>query len=379
MKRVIVNILSVFVLMAVIAGCATEKAGDIGLKDALEGSFYIGVAMNGDQILNKDSAAVKVIKKHFNSVVAENCMKSERIHPKESEYDFTLADKFVEFGEQNGMYIVGHVLVWHSQAAPWLFVDEAGNDVSREVLIGRMRDHITTLVSRYKGRVHCWDVVNEAILDDGSWRENKFYQIIGKDYVKLAFQFAAEADPDAVLLYNDYSMAHEGRRNAVVKLVKELQAANVKIDGIGMQAHFTMDFPTMEEFEKSIEAFAATGLEVHITEMDITVLPWPGERVSAEVSESYEYQQKMNPFADGLTDSARVALHNRYAGFFDLFLKHSDKISRVTMWGVNDGQTWRNNWPIKGRRDYPLLFDREYKAKPIVDYIIEAGEAKQNL
>jgi endo-1,4-beta-xylanase len=356
-------------------GCANKKEDEKTLKTALEGRFLIGTAMNVPQILNKDSAAVKIIKQHFNSVVAENCMKSENIHPEEGKYSFELADRFVEFGEENNMYIVGHVLIWHSQAPPWLFVDDEGNDVSRDVLIERMKNHITTLVSRYKGRVDCWDVVNEAILDDGSWRNNKFYEIIGKDYVKLAFQFAYEADPDVELLYNDYSMAHEGRRNSVVQLVKELQEENIKIDGIGMQAHCQMDFPPYDEFEKSIIAFSETGLDIHITEMDITVLPWPGENISAEVALNYEYQKKMNPYPEELTDSAKLAQQNRYMAFFDLFLKHSDRIKRVTMWGVNDSQSWRNDWPIPGRKDYPLLFDRDYKAKPIVIDIINAAGA----
>ena len=227
-----------------------------GLKDVFQGKFYLGTAMNTWQINGKDTASVRIIKQHFNSITAENCMKSALIQPQEGKFNFTLPDQFVEFGIQNQMFIVGHCLVWHSQAPKWLFVDEKGNDVSRDVLISRMKTHIQTVVGRYKGKVKGWDVVNESINDNGSWRQNKFYQIIGPEYVKLAFQFARETDPDAELYYNDYSMALPGRREGVVKMVKELQKDGIRVDGIGMQGHCSMDFPKIEEFEKSILAFA---------------------------------------------------------------------------------------------------------------------------
>lgn len=174
-----------------------------GLKDVFQGKFYLGTAMNTWQINGKDTASVRIIKQHFNSITSENVMKSALIHPEEGKFDFTLPDQFVEFGLQNHMFIIGHCLVWHSQAPKWLFVDEKGNDVLREVLISRMKNHIQTVVGRYKGKVKGWDVVNEAIMDDGSWRQSKFYQIIGPEFVKLAFQFAREADPEAELYYND--------------------------------------------------------------------------------------------------------------------------------------------------------------------------------
>ena len=354
--------------------CNTQEPAEEGLKDALEGKFIFGTAMNEPMINGTDTASLNILHKHFNSVVAENCMKSGLIQPIEGEFDFVLPDKFIAFAEQNGLYTVGHCLIWHSQAPHWLFVDEEGNDIGREILIERMKTHIFTVVKRYKGKVDCWDVVNEAIEDDGSWRNNKFYQILGEEYVELAFKFTQEADPDAELIYNDYSMFHEGRREGVVKLVNNLKSKGLRVDGIGMQAHSGMDYPPLDEFEKSIIAFVETGAEVHVTEMDITALPFPDRRVGAEVSASFEYQQIMNPYANGLTDSARVALKDRYLDFFELFLKHEDKIKRVTMWGITDQQSWRNYWPIRGRNDFPLLFDREYSAKPIVEDIIKAAK-----
>jgi endo-1,4-beta-xylanase len=365
----IFHLFTLFTLIFCIAG--TDKNQQVStLKEALKNKFYIGVALNRAQIIGEDTMSLKIVKSNFNSIVAENCMKSGLIQPEEGQFNFELSDKFVEFGEQNNMFIIGHALIWHSQAPGWFFKDDEGNQVSREVMIERMKKHIYTLVGRYKGRINGWDVVNEAINDDGSWRENKFYQIIGKEYVSLAFQFAHEADPDAELYYNDYSMAHEGRRNSVVSMVKELQEKGLKIDGIGMQGHCIMDFPIIEEYEKSIIAFAALNVNVMVTEMDLSILQQPTPGLGADVLFSAEYRDEMNPYVDGLPDSVRIAHHDRYLELFKLFIKHHDKISRVTLWGVTDNQSWKNNWPIRGRTDYPLLFDRNYQPKPIVNSII---------
>ena len=358
-------------LFVALTGCANHK---VTLKDALKDKFLIGVAMNEAQITEADSSSVAIIKNHFNSITAENCMKSEELQPVEGEFNFKLADQFVKFGEENNMYIIGHTLVWHSQAPKWFFTDATGKDVTREVLIERMKNHIFKVVGRYKGKVKGWDVVNEAFEDDGSWRNSKFYQIIGEDYIRLAFQFAHEADPDADLYYNDYSMSHEGRRNTVVKMVKDLKSQGVRIDGVGLQGHMDMVFPDLDEFEKSMLAFAETGVKLMITELDVTVLPRPGIDVGAEISASFEYQQKLNPYAEGLPDSVSIALNNRYNDIFKLFLKHSDILERVTLWGVYDGQSWRNDWPVKGRTDYALLFDRNFQPKPVVKTIIEEAE-----
>lgn len=349
----------------------THQETQPSLKEALSDKFLIGTAMNAAQIEETDTASVRVIKEQFNAIVAENCMKSESIQPKEGVYDFALADKFVEFGERNNMYLSGHVLIWHSQAPAWFFTDSTGSDVTREVMIERMKTHIQTVMEHYKGRVKEWEVVNEAIMDDGTYRKTKFYEIIGEDYVPLAFQFARETDPDAALYYNDYSMANPGRRAGVVSMVKKLQEAGIRVDGIGMQTHVGLDYPDLAEYEKSLEAFADLGVKVMITEMDVTLLPFPDLAAGADVNVSFEYQQKMNPYAQGLPDSVNALFEKRYLDFFTIFLKHKDVISRVTLWGVSDHQSWRNNWPIPGRTDYPLLFDRQNKPKPVVAKIIE--------
>lgn len=371
------TLLAVFagIVLAIAIQCASPEKKEPTLKEALEGKFLIGAALNTRQIPSADSAENALITSQFNAIVAENCMKSGPIQPRQGVFNFAPADSFVKFGEDHGMWITGHCLIWHSQAPRWFFVDAEGKDVSRDTLIARMKTHIETVVGRYKGRVKGWDVVNEAIEDNGEYRKSKFYEIIGEDYIELAFRFAHEADPDCELYYNDYNEAFPGRREGIVKMVKGLQEKGVRIDAIGMQAHLNIDVPDINEYEKSIIAFAEQGVKVMITEMDITVLPWPSRQVTAEISTNFELQAEYNPFPEELSAEMSDKLNKRYTDFFNLFLKHRDKITRVTLWGVHDNQTWRNNWPIRGRKDYPLLFDRELKPKPAVANIIEASLA----
>lgn len=341
------------------------------LKEALKDKFLIGVALNTQQSSERDKAGVHIVQQQFNSVVAENCMKSEVIHPQEDRYDFTLADQFVAFGERNKMAIIGHTLIWHSQLSAWFGVDKDGKNVSPKVLKKQMKDHITSIVKRYKGRIKGWDVVNEAIEEDGSYRKNKFYEILGEEYIPLAFQYAHEADPKAELYYNDYSMANPKKRAAVVKMVNDLKKRGVHIDAIGMQGHVGMQYPQISEFEKSMLAFAGAGVKVMITELDLSVLPAPKQDIGAEVTASFKYDKKMNPYPNGLPENVSKAWTERMNDFFCLFLKHKDFITRVTVWGVTDRDTWRNDWPMKGRTDYPLLFDRNHQPKPVVDMIIK--------
>ncbi|MCK9159990.1 MAG: endo-1,4-beta-xylanase, partial [Bacteroidaceae bacterium] len=232
-----------------------------------------------------------------------------------------------------------------------------------------------TIVGRYKGRIKGWDVVNEAFNDDGTYRQSKFYQILGEEFIPLAFQYAHEADPDAELYYNDYSMVGAQKRDSVISMVRKLKARGIRIDGIGMQMHSTMEDPNLSGVEKSIEAFASTGCKVMITEFDMSVLPNPFAGTNASVANRFAYTEKTDPFSKGLPDSVSTAWNKRMNDFFLLFLKHADVISRVTMWGLADSDSWRNDWPIRGRTDYPLLFDRSHQSKAIVDSII--SEAKK--
>lgn len=367
------SLLACLGVAAVLTACGgkMKETSDVALKTVLAEKFLIGVAVNPGQAAERDSVGAALIKKHFNSVVAENCMKSEVIHPEEGRYDFTLSDEFVRFGEENKMFIIGHTLIWHSQLPEWFCIDEKGENVEPEVLKARMREHIHTVVGRYKGRVKGWDVVNEAIETDGSYRKSLFYQILGEEFIPLAFQYAHEADPDAELYYNDYGMAHEGKRNAVVTLVKSLKEQGLRIDGVGIQGHMGMDHPNYDEFEKSIVAFGQAGVKVMITEWDMSALPTVN--AGANVADTVSFNDKLNPYPVELPDSVSAVWNERMETFFRLFEKHSDVISRVTAWGLSDGNSWLNYWPIKGRKDYPLLFDRHFQPKPFVRDILEKG------
>jgi endo-1,4-beta-xylanase len=369
MKRIIL-----LGLMALaVSNVAAQKSNS--LKKAFQNKFYIGTAMNLEQIHGTDTKSVEIIKKQFSSIVSENCMKSMYLQPQEGQFFFDDADKFVEFGEKNKMFIIGHTLIWHSQAPDWFFVDKDGKNVSPEILKKRMKNHITTVVSRYKGRVKGWDVVNEAIMEDGSYRKSKFYEILGEEFIPLAFKYAQEADPNAELYYNDYNEWHPGKVKTVIQLVKDLKSKGIRIDGVGMQAHVGMDTPSIDEYEKAILAYAETGVKVNITELEISALPSPWG-TSANVSDKVAYDEKMNPYKNGLPKDVQTQWENRYQDFFKLFLKQKNNIRRVTLWGVTDNQSWKNDFPIKGRTDYPLLFDRQFNAKPVVEKLIKLAETK---
>lgn len=372
-------ILTLFASMLVVS-CGNGKQATIteepALKDVFGDKFLVGVAVNVRQSSEVDTASVKIIKKHFNSIVAEDCMKSANIHPEEDRYNFEQADQFVKFGQENNMAIIGHCLIWHSQLAPWFCVDQKGNNVSAEVLKQRMKDHITTIVTRYKGKIKGWDVVNEAIEEDGSYRKTKFYEILGEEYIPLAFQYAHEADPDAELYYNDYGMNVPGRRDAVVKLVNSLKAKGLRIDAVGMQGHMGMDYPTIEDFEASMLAFAGTGVKIMITEWDMSALPTV--KRSANISDTVTFRKAMNPYPEALPDSVSAVWNARMKAFFNLFLKHADIVERVTAWGVSDGDSWKNNFPVRGRKEYPLLFDRNYEMKPFLKELINENKTTEN-
>lgn len=367
MKHHLISLSAIACGLALI-GCSPKAEAEPTLRDAFGDRFLIGAAINANQSNLVDTAGANTVKKHFNSIVAENCMKSEIIHPERDRYDFSDADNFIDFGEKNNMAIIGHCLVWHSQLAPWFPYDDKGNYVSADTLKQRMRDNILTIVGRYKGRVKGWDVVNEAILEDGSYRKSPFYDILGEQFIPLAFQYAHEADPDAELYYNDYAMNVPAKRDAVVKMVNDLKQRGLRIDAIGMQGHMGMDYPDFTEFENSIEAFAGTGCKVMITEWDMSALPTVNR--GANVADTVEYQKTLNPYPDGLPEEVANEWNDRMERFFEMFLRHSDKITRVTAWGVSDGDSWKNDWPMKGRVEYPLLFDRNYEMKPFLKKLI---------
>ncbi len=351
-----------------------QSAKEMTLKDAFKGKFHMGTAMSLQQISGEDAANIDIIKSNFDAIVAENCMKSMYLQPKEGEFNFADADKFVAFGEKNEMWITGHCLIWHSQLPRWFSTDEKGDTISAETLKARMKSHISTVVSRYKGRIKGWDVVNEAIMEDGSYRKSKFYQILGEEFIPLAFQYAQEADPQAELYYNDYNEWYPGKRATIIQLIKKLKERGIRIDAIGMQGHVGMDGPSIEEYEQAILDYTQAGVKVMVTEFDLSILPAPRRGIGADISNTFEYRKEINPYTESVPDSTSVAWTSRMTDFFRLFLTYPGKVSRVTMWGVSDGVSWKNDFPVRGRTDYPLLFDRQYKAKPVVNDIIRLSQ-----
>jgi endo-1,4-beta-xylanase len=334
------------------------------LKDTYKDDFKIGVAINQNQFTGEDPGGAAIIKTQFNSISPENVLKWESIQPRPGAdgYNFGPGDQYVEFGEKNGMYIIGHTLVWHSQTPKWVFQGDGTNYCDRDTLLKRMHDHIQTVVGRYKGRIKCWDVVNEALQDNGQLRRSPWLKIIGEDYIAKAFEYAHEADPDAILRYNDYSLENEAKRKGAIALIKNLQARGIPVTAVGLQDHVKMDWPTVEQEDATISDFAKLGVKVMITELDVDLL---SRNRSADVAEM-QRQATSNIFTNGLPDSVQQALARRYADLFSVFLKHRNEISLVTFWGVTDGDSWLN----RGRMNYPLLFDRNYQPKSAFDAVI---------
>lgn len=360
--KIIFGIIVVFLLASVDA--TAQKT----LAEATKGKFLFGVAVNMLQVNAIHPGESKLIANEFSAIVAENCMKPQPTHPEENRYNWTDADKFVAFGEKNKQVVTGHCLIWHSQIGSWMFVDENGKDVSPEILKERMRQHIYAVAGRYKGRVKGWDVVNEAFEDNGTYRQSKFYKILGKDFIKYAFQFAHEADPNAELYYNDYNVETPTKCDAIVQLVKELKAAGCRIDAVGSQSHMHLTKPTLEATETSFKKLKAAGVHILITEWDISILPSPYD--GANVSASFAYSKEMDPYRDGVPYPIQQKWNKRVLDMFGLFLKYNDVVDRVTVWGLNDAGTWLNGFPIRGRKDYPVLFDRKNNSKSVVDDMI---------
>jgi len=383
-KRFNLTFLPIPCVALIVFGCSTQSIDSVqsekGLKDHFSNDFLIGVALFPE--LFEDSLTEILVRTHFNSIVAENDMKWEKVHPTLDEYTFDRADKIVDYTEANGIALIGHTLVWHSQLGEGVYTKEGSQDendlVDRETLLNRIKDHIFTVAGRYKGKIHGWDVVNEALNEDGTLRESNFLNIAGDEYIQKAFEYAHEADPEAELYYNDYNLVQPEKRLGAINLVKNLQEKGIKVDAIGVQAHWELDFPSLEEIEKSILEYSALGVKVMFTELDISVLPSPWRMPSADISVRFENNETMNPYPDALPDSINDALAQRYKDIFALFLKHQDKISRVTFWGLHDGNSWKNGFPIKGRTDYPMLFDRKGQMKKAYEEVIKLKENEQD-
>jgi len=345
-------------LAAVLATSPSTSGQDVALKDLMPKGMVIGVALNQRQSDGVDTAAVDIVTKHFNQISPENLLKFQPVHPAADRYAFEAQDRYVQFGLDRHMQVVGHNLVWHSQTPAWVFQGADGKPADRDTLLARMRDHILTVVGRYKGRIHGWDVVNEAIDEDGSLRKTPWRDGIGDDYIAKAFEFAHEADPDAQLYYNEFNLEKPAKRAGVIRLVADLQRRGLRVDGIGNQAHWQLESPTIDEIETALTELHGTGLKVMYTELDINMLPPAGRNADPSAA---------NPYVNGLPDDKQQQLARRYAAIFGVFVSHRDWITRVTFWGLSDGDSWLN----RGRANYPLLWDRQRQPKPAFQAVVD--------
>lgn len=328
------------------------QADTKGLKDRYRNYFDIGVSVTPWSVKNDEAALLLT---EFNSLTAENAMKMGPIHPRSNYYNWSPADSIAAFARRNGLKMRGHALVWHQQTPAWLFTDEKGDTVSREILLARMKEHIQTVVTRYKDVVYAWDVVNEAISDSQAefYRSSPFYRIIGEEFIEKAFEWAHAADTSALLFYNDYNEIDSVKRGKIIQLISRLTQKGIPVHGIGLQAHWAINEPTAEQLEKALADFSATGLALHITELDVSVYP-------------KEHQARNKKPADADTaftpekEQKQLAL---YKMIFEKFRKYQASIHSVTFWNISDRHSWLDNFPVTGRKDYPLLFDKDLKRK----------------
>ncbi len=363
-----------------LASCAQQAdIAPVGLKDVVAGKFTIGVAANGEQMAGRDSIGIDIIKRNFNSLESENNMKCQFIHPEKDRYDFAGADSLMAFAEANGMEVIGHCLVWHSMNAPWYFVDSLGNEVSAEELHRRMVDHITTVVSRYKGRVKGWDVCNEVIVETGGLRNSPYSRAFGYNFIYEALELTHKLDPDAEIYINDYGMTNPGRRAGYMALIDTIRSRGLRLDAVGLQGHMGIDFPDSANAERTLCEFEKIGMPVMITEWDMGALPTFTQSANVTVGDELPTATpETDIYRACLPDSVSVLWNKRMRMFWDMFIRHADNIKRVNIWGVRDGDSWKNDFPILGRKDYPLFFDCEGQPKPFVkDILSEYSDKKK--
>src|SRR5215204_6123148 len=363
-----------------LAGCAALATAQpsASLKDAYRDAFRMGVAINAQTALGTDSVTQRLVLREFNSITADNFLKAALVNPRPGVYDFRAGDAFVALGEREKLFIVGHTLVWHNQTPPWFFTDSAGKPNTPAAQAERLRSHIEAVAGRYKGRIHAWDVVNEVIGDDGSYRPTTWVRGIGNGdtLVSLSFRYAAQYAPNTELYYNDFNAWRPSKRDGIVKMIKMLKNEGIRVDGVGMQGHWGLNYPKTKYIEDAIDAYSACGVKVMITELDVDVLPLTkegqivGQGMADKQFQLEEFKTFLDPYQKGLPDSMQKVLANRYAELFSIFYKRKDKIARVTVWGLHDGMNWKNDYPIPGRTNYPSLWDRKRQPKPALNAVL---------
>ena len=337
-------------LFTVLIGHSQEN--DSTLKEVYKNDFKIGFSIGWNRHL-KDTTSINLALNESNVITPGNPLKWIRLVNDKGEYDFSLADEMIDFAEKNNLKVVGHTLIWHMQTPKWVFEDENGKLASKELVMERMEAHIKKVVGRYKGRIYAWDVVNEAVDTFGKkmFRDSKYIEIFGdEEFIELAFKWAHEADPEAKLYYNDYFCFLPEKRNHIFNLLKGLLDKGTPIDGIGMQSHYNVHSPSVEEIRNTFEIFKTLGIEVNVSELDMGMIGL--------------FDRKANQFADSIPNEMLIVQAFKYAELFEIYKEYSDIIDRVTIWGTTDKYSWLNGRPFKKRVEYPLLFDRNGKKKP---------------
>jgi endo-1,4-beta-xylanase len=369
-----------FVMWASVALCSggVAEVDSPALKTLIPAGMVIGAAINQRQSDGLDPVATAIVTTQFNTVTPENLLKWTLVHPEPTTFRFEPADRYVAFGREHGMATIGHTLVWHQQTPAWVFAGSNGHRPDRETLLARMRAHVDAVLGRYSGQIRGWDVVNEALDEDGSLRRTPWLESIGEDYIARAFEAAHRADPEAELYYNDYDLWKPAKRAGAIRVARHLRELGLRIDAIGEQGHWGLERPTLAEIDATLSDIAAAGFTVNFTELDIDVLPREPEMEGADLAKKAEYRASTNLYPNGLPPEKQQQLAERYAEIFRLVLRHRKDMHRVTFWGVTDAQSWLNNFPIPRRVNYPLLWDRAGNPKPayhaVVDVLRTSGE-----
>jgi endo-1,4-beta-xylanase len=375
--RILPRLLSLVALVSLSPASAApaDAADGRALREVFADDFLVGAAVSGDLVRERDPRATGLVARHFSSITPENALKWDAIQRAPGRFDFRAGDAAVAFAGRHGLAPVGHTLVWHSQTPAWVFTGPDGAPATRDELLGRMREHIHTVVGRYRGRIKGWDVVNEAISDGepGGLRDSPWLRLIGEDFIDHAFRFAREADPRVELYYNDYGLENPDKRRHALALLRGLLERGVPVDGVGLQGHYQLDWPSIQLVDETIREFSALGLKVMITELDVDVLPSRGPAGVADIARREGPDPGLDPYPAGLPEEIQTRLAARYADLFRLFLRHRDNLTRVTLWGLGDGESWLNNFPVRGRTNHPLLFDRDLRAKPALAAVLAVG------
>ena len=354
-----------------LAGCQTPKSvpPPSTLRRAAAGKFPIGVGIS-DRIPERPQDW-PLLTAQFSMVTPENCMKPASVQPVEGQFHFERPDAFVEFAVRQKLPVVGHCLVWakDDRTPAWFFRD-GDKLASRELLLERMRRHIEAEVTRYRGRIAMWDVVNEA-LDDGPafLRVSGWSTACGEEFIAKAFEYAHAADPQALLIYNDYNNELPAKREKQIQLIRSLRAKNVPVHAIGLQGHYEIDRVPFEQIDATLTAARELGIKVVVSELDIDVIP--RAKWWAEGGKYHDELAKLDPYREGCPPEILQRQAEQYAQLFRLFRQHADVIARVSFWNLHDGQSWLNDFPWK-RVNHPLLFDRAGQPKPAFDAVLKA-------